>query len=94
MADLKDYRWSMSGMQQVYFDLTLNDPNFLCQSVYYKAQEKEADIELMFWEGSGVYQHSRTYSINVTGATEGLDRTSVAGAISQIFTGATLTIPE
>jgi hypothetical protein len=92
MSDLRDYRWSISGLKQITEDLELNNPNFLCQSVYYRAQNKIADIELIFWEDQGVFRHSRTFSIPVEGPTEGLDKQSVKDAINTIFTDAIMVV--
>jgi hypothetical protein len=87
MTDLRDYRWIIEGEAQVA-DIILNNPSFMVNTVYYKAQEKVADIELLFWEGDGIYRHSRIFSIEVIGETEGLDRDTVASVINNLFPNA------
>jgi len=89
---LKDYRYKITGDTiQVASDLVLNNPEFRVNSVYYKAQELEADIELLIREGEGVFFHSRNYTINVPLEQEGLDAASVDFAVQSIFPNAVRT---
>ena len=89
---LKDYRYTITGSTiQVASDLALNTPELRINSVYYKAQELQADIELLIREENGIYFHSRNYTIDVPVDQEGLDATSVNGAIQSIFPAAVRT---
>ena len=89
---LKDYRYQITGSSiQVASDLVLSNPEFRVNSVYYKAQELQADIELLIREGDGAFFHSRNYTIPVPLEQEGLDANSVDFAIQSIFPNAVRT---
>lgn len=89
---LKDYRYTITGSSiQVASDLVLNEPELRINSVYYKAQELQADIELLIREENGIYFHSRNFTIDVPVDQEGLDATSVDFAIQSIFPNAVRT---
>lgn len=89
---LKDYRYTISGNSiQVASDLVLNNPELRINSVYYKTQELQADIELLIREGDGLFLHSRSYTIGVPLEQEGLDATSVDYAVQSIFPNAVRT---
>lgn len=85
MKDLKDYRWKITGQTQVAPDLILNDPEFMCNTIYYKVQENSADVELLFWERNGLFKHSRIYPFSITESNERLDKTWISLVINTIF---------
>lgn len=89
MPRLKDYRWSQTGTTEVYDDLTLTNTNFLCNSVNFQAQTRVVVVELMFWEGEGIYNHARQFYFPLPDDNEVLTTQSILDIVAYFFTGAT-----
>jgi hypothetical protein len=89
---LKDNRYTITGSSiQVAPDLILDNPEIRVNTVYYKAQKLEADIELLIREGQTSFLHSRSYTISVPLEQEGLDANSVDFVVLSIFPNAVRT---
>ncbi len=80
---LADYRWKISGDKEVYPELTLRNPEFRVESVYYHAPSRKADIEVVFYEG--VAPHSRMFSLQVPEQDEGLTAQNIKLFITKNF---------
>ncbi len=84
---LADYRWQITGDTEVYPGLTLRNPEFKVESVYYHTPTRKADIEVVFYEG--VAPHSRMFSLQVPAQDEGLTAQNIKLFITMNFPTAT-----
>lgn len=80
---LIDYKWQITGEAEVYPELKLKDPTFYVRAVYYNAETRIADVEVIFTEG--VYPHSRTFSLPVPGEDESLSASNIKLFIQHNF---------
>lgn len=93
-TELKDYRWQIQGDFD-FQDIELSNIEFRVHSVFYRATEKKADIEIIAKEALGTtsFSHSRTWTVDVSGDQEGLDRAAIVAAVGALFPTATQTFP-
>jgi len=80
---LIDFKWKLNGVHEVYPELELQDPEFYVRAVYYNAETRIADIEVIFTEG--VYPHSRTFSLPVPAQDESLSASNIKMFIQMNF---------
>ena len=87
-ASLKDVRWQIIGETEIQ-DMTLLDPIFRVKTVNYNAETMIADVELMFREGVGIYEHSRIFQSQLSQGQENLSADDIALFVEATFPTAT-----
>ena len=86
--DLRDYTWNIPGDTQVSDELTLRDIHFEVNTIIYRAKDKEADLELLYWEGNGLYRHSRVLTAPISSTDEKITNAIIVAFIENRYKNA------
>lgn len=87
---LGEERWTITGEAQIADDLVLNNPEVRVKGYYYDAEGLSANLELIFKEGDGIFEHSRFFFVDLGDKDDKVDKKTVVDALEALFPDATV----